>query len=100
MADSQTGTHSLKCRMNFHLPESRPHLKGMETKTVDTRTWPDLAIGLYDKLTGRGAEITYEFCNFEISVPSSASPDAQHAIWRLNGTVKIRTRDEGGSARD
>ena len=25
-----------------------------------TNTWPELAIGLYDKLTGRGAEITYE----------------------------------------
>ena len=26
----------------------------------DTQTWPDLAIGLYDKLTGRGAQISTE----------------------------------------
>ncbi|MEY3032531.1 MAG: hypothetical protein RLZZ622_1006, partial [Planctomycetota bacterium] len=24
-------------------------------------SWPDLAIGLYDRLTGRQAEIAYEF---------------------------------------
>lgn len=30
----------------------------------ETQTWPDLAIGLYDKLTGRNAEITYEVEDF------------------------------------
>ena len=28
--------------------------------------WSDLAIGLYDRLTGRKAEITYEFDNMKI----------------------------------
>ena len=65
----------------------------MEHNT-DTQTWPDLAIGLYDKLTGRGAEITYELHNLEVSVPSSASDKAQHAVWKMNGTVKIRTKDD------
>jgi hypothetical protein len=73
--------------------------KGMAATNPDTTTWPDLAIGLYDKLTGRGAEITYEFSGLEISVPSSASSDAKHATWRLNGTVKIRTKDAEQSAR-
>ena len=63
-------------------------------QNTDTQTWPELAIGLYDKLTGRGAEITYDFANLEVSVPSSASPEAQHAKWKISGTVKIRTRDE------
>ena len=58
-----------------------------------TTTWPDLAIGLYDKLTGRGAEITYEMSNFEVMVPSNASNEANHAKWVLNGTLKIRTQD-------
>jgi hypothetical protein len=58
-----------------------------------TQTWPDLAIGLYDALTGRNAEITYDFDNVELMVPSSASPNASHAPWRINGTVRIRTRD-------
>jgi hypothetical protein len=56
-------------------------------------TWPELAIDLYDKLTGRGAEITYEFENMEIHVPSGATPDATQARWKLNGILKIRTRD-------
>jgi hypothetical protein len=56
-------------------------------------TWPELAIDLYDKLTGRGAEITYEFENFEIAVPSSATSGATYASWKLNGVLKIRTRD-------
>lgn len=56
-------------------------------------TWPDLAIGLYDKLTGRGAEITYEFVQLEIYVPSEHSENAPLARWKLNGQLKIRTRD-------
>ena len=59
----------------------------------DTRTWPELAIGLYDRLTGRQAEITYDFDNFEVMIPSSAGADATHAKWKMNGIIKIRTRD-------
>ncbi len=65
----------------------------MAQTLTETQTWPDLAIGLYDKLTGRNAEITYEFQSLEISVPSSASSNAQHATWRVSGTMKIRTKD-------
>lgn len=59
---------------------------------------PELAIGLYDKLTGRGAEITYDFENFDLSIPSSASGAAEHAHWRFNGVLKIRTRDTNGAS--
>jgi len=59
----------------------------------ETTTWPDLAIGLYDKLTGRGAEITYEFDNLEVWVPSGTRNN-EHAHWKLNGTIRVRTRDE------
>lgn len=59
-----------------------------------TQTWPELAIGLYDKLTGRNAEITYEADDLEIFVPSNAGDDVSHAQWKVNGTLKIRTRDD------
>jgi hypothetical protein len=62
-----------------------------------TQTWPDLAAELYDKLTGRQAEITYEFENLEVYVPSSATDSASHAKWKLNGVVKIRSRDLSAS---
>jgi hypothetical protein len=63
------------------------------THTDNTTSWPELAISLYDKLTGRGAEITYEFEDVEVAVPSSASGNAVHANWKINGAIKIRTRD-------
>ena len=65
-----------------------------------TKSWPELAIGLYDKLTGRGAEIAYEFDDFELLVPSGVGENVEHARWKMNGTVRIRTRDDqhGGSA--
>ena len=69
----------------------------MNENSPDTKTWPDLAIGLWDKLTGRGAEITYEFQDIEIQVPSSASETASHAKWKINGTMKIRTKDDSTS---
>ncbi len=68
----------------------------------ETKTWPELAIGLYDKLTGRNAEITYEFDNFDLYVPSSTgSSKNEHAHWKMNGIVRIRTTDSSnnGSAR-
>jgi hypothetical protein len=63
-----------------------------------TTTWPELAIGLYDKLTGRGAEITYEFENFEINVPSSTAEDAESARWKMNGKLRIHTSENGKAA--
>ena len=44
---------------------------------------------------GRGAEITYEFENMEVWVPSGVGDAAEHAQWKVNGTLKIRTRDTG-----
>ena len=60
-----------------------------------TKTWPDLAVGLYDRLTGRNAEITYEFDSLHLKVPSGTGADAQHAEWVLIGTIKVRTKDLG-----
>jgi len=65
----------------------------MDNRIENTTNWPDLAIGLYDRLTGRGAEITYEFENMEIAVPSNTDGSATQANWRFNGVLKIRARD-------
>ena len=59
----------------------------------DTQTWPDLAIGLYDRLTGRDAEISYDFDNFELHIPSSTASDAEQARWKMNGALRITTRN-------
>jgi len=59
----------------------------------ETTTWPDLAISLYDRLTGRNAEITYQFDDLEIDVPSGTGEDTEHAHWRVDGTVRVTTRE-------
>jgi hypothetical protein len=58
-----------------------------------TTNWPDLAIDLYDRLTGRNAEITYDFQDMQIRIPSGTGPDTQHAEWMVSGELKIRTQD-------
>ncbi len=57
----------------------------------ETTNWPELAIGLYDRLTGRNAEIEYTFEDMEVQVPSKVGDDADHAHWRVDGTVRITT---------
>ena len=64
-----------------------------EERMEETTSWPELAIGLYDRLTGRGAEIVYEFDDMEVEVPNKVGGDAEHAQWRLDGTVVITTRE-------
>ncbi len=58
-----------------------------------TKTWPDLAVDLYDRLTGRNAQITYEFDQMNVKVPSGTGPQAEHAEWVLSGTIRIHTQD-------
>ena len=65
----------------------------MSNPVQETHTWPELAIGLYDKLTGRGAEIHYQFDDLEVFVPSGTSADSSQARWKLNGTVVISTKE-------
>lgn len=67
----------------------------MSTTTEHTKTWPDLAVGLYDRLTGRNAEITYEFEKMNVEIPSGTGEQAEHAKWVLDGTLRIRTKDNG-----
>ena len=57
------------------------------------KEWTDMAIELYDKLTGRGAEISYEFDKMEISIPTGTGEESSYALWKINGTLKIRSRD-------
>jgi hypothetical protein len=59
----------------------------------ETQNWPELAIGLYDKLTGRDATIAYEFDDMEVDVPSGTN-STDSAKWKLNGKVRISTTEK------
>jgi len=63
------------------------------SENTDTRNWPELAIGLYDQLTERNAEIAYDFDNFEVGIPSSTDPNAERAHWKLQGSIRVKTRN-------
>jgi hypothetical protein len=55
-------------------------------------SWPDLAIGLYDKLTGRNAKITYEFSDFKLGIPRQVG-STERAEWEMNGKLIISTSE-------
>lgn len=63
----------------------------MANETKTTTTWPELAIGLFEKLDERDARIDYVFEDLTIEVPSHAGEGADHATWKLNGVLKIST---------
>ncbi|MGE0757580.1 MAG: hypothetical protein AB7O38_11185 [Pirellulaceae bacterium] len=62
--------------------------------TEHTTSWPELAISLYERLTGKNAVISYQFVDMHVKVPSGTGPKAEHAEWALSGTIKIRTGDD------
>ncbi len=61
----------------------------------ETHSWPELAIGLYEHLTGKNAEIIYTFENMKVGIPSGTSENAKQAFWHLDGTLRIHTRTHG-----
>lgn len=69
------------------------NMNSVQSEADEPSTWPDLAVSLYDRLTGRNAEISYNFDDMEVAVPSGLGEDSDHASWRLNGTVTITTRE-------
>ena len=54
-------------------------------------------MGLYDRLTGANAEISYAFEKMHVKIPSGTGPEASHAEWVLDGTVTISTNEKGSS---
>ncbi|MGM0398840.1 MAG: hypothetical protein ACQEQY_07575 [Halobacteriota archaeon] len=62
-------------------------------KIEEPTEWSDLAMGLYERLTGRHAEIVYEFEDMEVQVPNKVGEDAEHTPWQIDGTVSITTRE-------
>jgi len=64
---------------------------GIQSKQVVD--WTDLGKEMWSYLTGQGAVIDYSFVDMTIEVPRDTGPEAPRATWRLNGTLRISTRD-------
>jgi hypothetical protein len=71
-------------------------LQGVENMNDrgEKTTWPDVAVILFDLLSGRKAEVTWEFERMEIHVPITTGSDTEYAIWKINGVLKVRAREE------
>ena len=77
---------------------SSPTRQGTDMSSNETHTWPELAMGLCEHLTGKNAEIIYTFENMTIGVPSSTGETAKNAPWQLDGTLRIHTRTHDGAS--
>lgn len=73
-------------------------MKMNNDNSTETKNWPDLALSLYERLTGRGAEISYDLRNMEVLVPNKVGPDAMHTLWKVNGVIVIRTSERSSGS--
>jgi hypothetical protein len=64
---------------------------GIQTK--EHLDWTDLGKEMWSYRTGKGAAIDYSFVDMTVEVPRDTGPEAPRASWRLNGTLRITTRD-------
>ena len=55
--------------------------------------WADMAASLLGKLSG-GVELSCAFDQMELQVPNAQNPSGPAATWKLNGSVRIRTRGD------
>ncbi|WP_194776117.1 hypothetical protein [Pararhodonellum marinum] len=65
----------------------------MSQENKNIQSWPDLAIGLYEKLTGKGAVISYDFEDFSVGVPKEVG-SSEYTFWKLNGKLNISTTEK------
>jgi hypothetical protein len=67
---------------------------------IPTQTWPGMAAELFDLLSGRRAEITCQFENMEVHVPTHSHAPGTisplYALWKFNGAITIRARVPSG----
>ena len=56
-------------------------------------SWAETAASLLNKLSG-GVELNLAFDQVELQVPNQQNPAGQPATWRLNGSLRIRTKGE------
>jgi hypothetical protein len=73
-----------------------PLVSNMTTSDKNSKSasqWADLLADLFDRLTGKEAEVTYTFDNLEINIPEAVGPDGKtlgSAKWTVNGKVLIK----------
>ena len=57
-----------------------------------TQAWSELVTELYEALSEQKADITYHFEDRKVKVPSGTGPEAEQAIWKLDGKLRVSTK--------
>ena len=68
---------------------TEPGDKGIQQTSAQ---WAEIIGQLFDRLTGKGASVTYTFDNLVIDIPKAQGPNGQDmgsAKWTVNGKVII-----------
>ncbi|MBO3269565.1 hypothetical protein [Hymenobacter defluvii] len=65
----------------------------MADSAAPTTNWADMAASVLSKLSG-GVELSCAFDQIEVQVPNPQNPAGAPATWRINGSLRIRTRGE------
>lgn len=68
------------------------HTNDQGAKQETGSQWAELIAQLFDRLTGKGASVTYDFADFEIDIPKAVGPDGRNmgsAKWTVNGKIVI-----------
>jgi hypothetical protein len=63
-------------------------------KDLQVTSFTDLGKEMWSYLTGKGAVVEYSFDNMLVEVPKTTGPDSPRAIWKLDGTLRIKTTDK------
>lgn len=67
---------------------------------ITLQSWPGMGAELFDLLTGRRAEITCQFENMEVHIPThlpaTGTSPPSYAVWKFNGAITIRSRTHSG----
>ena len=57
-----------------------------------TQAWSELVTELYEALSQQKADTVYHFEDRKVEVPSGTGSEAEHAIWKLDGKLRISTK--------
>lgn len=69
-------------------------MSNSQTREDEVLDWTDLGREMWSFLTGRRAEINYRFVDMSVEVPRDTGPDAPRAVWKVDGTLQVTTRDQ------
>ena len=74
-----------------------------EKTAQESSQWAELIGELFNRLTGKGASVTYSFENFVVDIPKAVGPRGQElgsAKWTINGKLLITAESYKSSETD